>query len=124
MTLKWLAGVVGLLSAPVAGNQWVTGSVDGLWEYSALDPAYGIFVTLGNVAWGSGSPSNGASQCNATRLRLAVGYQGVTSAYQDRMYALLLNARALGQKAVLYVDTQATAPYCAIQIVMVGQPLP
>ena len=124
--MKWLVGLFAvLLSAPpAAANQWVSGRIDGLWDYTAFDATIGIFVTLGNVSWGSGSPSTGPANCNPARLRLAVGNQGITTDSQNRMYATLLTARATGQNVVFYVDTQTTAPYCAVQITMVGQPLP
>ena len=118
---KLIAAALFAAASPATANQWVMGDVAGVWEYNAYNSTLGILVTLGNAAWGGGSSTNGPTACTA-RFRMAVGYQGVTEATMNRMWSAILTAQSTGKKAQFYVDTD-NGVYCAVQIVVLGQPL-
>ena len=118
-----LLAVIATCSAPASANQWVIGDVDAIWEYSAYTGSGidGILVTLGNVGWGTGSTSNGATICTA-RFKIVTGVAGITADTKDRMWSALLTAQSIGKKIQFYVDP-STAPYCAVNLLTIGPPL-
>ncbi len=101
-------------------KDWVLGEVSIVEDYTAFDPAQGILVTLTNKSYYV--PSSPVATVCTQRYRVAVGAEGVTADLAKNIYALLLMARATGQRVRLFVnpDSNYGGGYCAVQIAGVG----
>ena len=116
--------ILSVLSASASSaNEWVVGNVALIEDYRAYDSYRGILITLSNKSYPNG-PGTIASTCTQ-RYRVNLGTEGVTAEVQKTIFAMLLAARATGDKVRLYVNPQNVYAngYCAVQIASMGDDL-
>ena len=121
MKLRWIILLLTIMSPVTAwSKEWVIGDVSIVEDYTAYDPSYGILVALTNKSYYV--PSTPVATVCTQRFRVVVGVDGVTPDLAKNIYALLLMARATGQRVRLFVDPDATyaGEYCAVQIASIG----
>ena len=116
-----IAAMFASWSGPLFANEWVTGTVENVGDYSAYSAPLGVLVRLTNQTWTAGS--TGPTACSAG-FRIVGGYLNVTEQMKDRMYAAALSAAMSGRKVGLYVDSSGSPGYCFVQIVNTGTTVP
>lgn len=110
------------ISMPTQANEWVSGTVSVVWDYGGYSATFGnILISLTQMRWFSqgGDTTDGQANCTQ-RFRILSGLQGVDAASLSRFDAILVTAYTTQQPITMYVDTDSTAPYCAVAVVVLG----
>jgi hypothetical protein len=110
------------ISIPTQANEWVSGTVSTVWDYGGSASTFGdILITLTQMRWFSqgGDTTDGQANCTQ-RFRILNGVQGVDASSLSRFDAMLITAYTTQQPITMYVDTNSTAPYCAVAAVVLG----
>lgn len=112
--------LLALTPLAATANDWVIGRVAFIDDYRALDTNYSIMVELSDKTYYSGGAAN-LAPCTQ-RYRIVVGQEGMTAEVQKSIFALLLSARATGDRVRLFVNpaNRYDTGYCAVQLASVG----
>lgn len=116
-----LGSMVALSSVSATANEWVTGNVAMLEDYRPLDANLGILITLANKVYYNGGSSALPANCQQ-RYRVVVGQENMSADVLKSIFAMMLTARASGDKVRLFVNpsNSYSGGYCAVQLGTIG----